>query len=333
MTDKDNARLFQGDALGFYDEWDTPMVIVSDGAYGIDGFDGDMKSHESLADWYEPHVEKWSELCDTYTTLWFFNTEIGWANVHPVLKRHGWKYVRCCVWDKGISHVAGRTNTKTLNQFPCCSEVAVQYVRDSIGSIPIKNFLRNEWIRTGLPFNKANEACGVKNAATRKYLTADSCFYIPPDSQFAKLRDYANQYGNPDGKPYFESFLIEKSNLELEDIKKKVTSMKPKFHCPAGMTNIWSFPHLSGEERVRDARGKNIHPNQKPLAMMDMIINASSDEGDVVWEPFGGLFSASLSAVRNGRIAYGAEIDPAFYDAGMARFDNENARPVQLELF
>ena len=93
----ENAHLYCGDAMDFYDQWATPMTIVSDGAYGIDGFDGDLKNHEHLADWYEPHVAKWSELCGTFTTLWFFNTEIGWVNVHPVLREHGWKYVRCCV--------------------------------------------------------------------------------------------------------------------------------------------------------------------------------------------------------------------------------------------
>ena len=107
----------------------------------------------------------------------------------------------------------------------------------------------------------------------------------------------------------------------------------PKFHCPAGMTNVWSLPHLSGDERVRDENGKFLHPNQKPLAMMGMLIESSTDEGDVVWEPFGGLFSASLSAVRNGRIAYGAEIDGRYYDAGMRRFDEGMREAVQLALF
>ena len=317
---KENAHLFCGDALDFYDGWDTPVLIVSDGAYGIDGFEGDMSSHESLAGWYEPHIAAWTRRCKTCTTLWFFNTEIGWANVHPVLKKYNWKYVRCCVWDKGISHVAGRTNTRTLNQFPCVSEVAVQYVRDSIGNIPIRNYLRDEWLRTGLPLNKANDACGVKNAATRKYLSADSCFYIPPPDKLEMLKRYADLHGDPAGRPYFGESVIERSAGELEGIRREVALRFPKFHCPAGMTNIWSFPHLSGRERVRGANGKFLHPNQKPLALMDLVVKSSSDEGDVVWEPFGGLFTASLSAVRNGRVAYGAEIAPEFYKAGCDRF-------------
>jgi site-specific DNA-methyltransferase (adenine-specific) len=60
--------------------------------------------------------------------------------------------------------------------------------------------------------------------------------------------------------------------------------------------------------------------NQKPLDLMDRIIVASTDPGDVVWEPFGGLFTASLAAARLGRAAYGAEIDAAYFGFGAARF-------------
>jgi len=328
-----DAHLEHGDALDFYDGWAKPTVIVSDGAYGIDWFDGELEGRESIADWYEPHVAKWSELCATYTTLWFFNTELGWANVHPVLRRHGWKYVRSCVWDKGVSHVVERANAKAPNQFPCRTEVVVQYVRDRIGGIQIRNPLRNEWIRTGLPFQKANEACGVKNAATRKYLASDSCFYIPPESQYAKLRGYANEYGNPEGKPYFNDDVIQESNAQLDGIRKKVQERQPKFRCPSDMTNVLSFPEPYGDERVRDLNGKAVHPQQKPLELMGLLIESTSDEGDVVWEPFGGLFTASLSAVMNKRIAYGAEIDETYYKEGSMRFCMMNSEPVQLRLF
>jgi DNA modification methylase len=44
-----------------------------------------------------------------------------------------------------------------------------------------------------------------------------------------------------------------------------------------------------------------------------------TEPGDVIWEPFGGLCSASLAAVTLGRRAFGAEIDPAFADLAAAR--------------
>jgi site-specific DNA-methyltransferase (adenine-specific) len=58
------------------------------------------------------------------------------------------------------------------------------------------------------------------------------------------------------------------------------------------------------------------HLNQKPLEFMERLIAAVTEPGDVIWEPFGGLCSASLAAVMLGRRAFAAETDPAF--AGLA---------------
>ena len=43
------------------------------------------------------------------------------------------------------------------------------------------------------------------------------------------------------------------------------------------------------------------HLNQKPLQFMQRILSAATDPGDIVWEPFGGLASASVAAVETGR--------------------------------
>ena len=55
-----------------------------------------------------------------------------------------------------------------------------------------------------------------------------------------------------------------------------------------------------------------------------MIIRASSDEGDVVWEPFGGLFTASIAARNVQRRAFGAEIDPTYFHYAVKRIIQES---------
>ena len=64
------------------------------------------------------------------------------------------------------------------------------------------------------------------------------------------------------------------------------------------------------------------HLNQKPLTFMRRIINAVTDEGDVIWEPFGGLASASVAAVEMGRFPCAAEIDHDFAEIAMQRLDD-----------
>jgi hypothetical protein len=121
--------LHRGDASDAYAGWPAPAAIISDGAYGVRGFHGDTTGVEGLAEWYRPHVEAWSRHAGPATTLWFWNTEVGWATVHPLLAANGWDYVQAITWDKGIGHVAGNVNGLTIRRFPVVTEVCVFYQR------------------------------------------------------------------------------------------------------------------------------------------------------------------------------------------------------------
>lgn len=158
-------RLHRGDVRNAYPKWPTPATIISDGAYGVRGFHGDTTGPDGLPDWYRPHIEAWSRAAHPSTTLWFWNTEVGWANVHPLLVASGWEYVEVVTWDKGIAHIAGNVNGKTIRRFPVVTEICVLYQRKFAvatpgGEMSVQRWLRHEWQRAGLPLYLANEACG-----------------------------------------------------------------------------------------------------------------------------------------------------------------------------
>ena len=316
--------LCYGDSLDYYSEWDSPTVIISDGGYGILGFEGDTSDHLRLPEWYEEHIAAWAEYALPSTTLWFWNSEIGWAAVHPVLEKHGWRYVHGNIWNKGKGHIAGNVHTAKIRHFPVVTEVCVQYVREvRINGLTLKEWLLHEWRRTGLPFRDANKACGVKDAATRKYLDQSHLWYFPPPEAFVRMATYANRYGKPEGRPYFS---IDGKNPATEA---EWAAMRAKFYCPHGVTNVWDRSDVRGEERMTVSPAKAVHLNQKPLDLIERITAASSDEGDVVWEPFGGLFTASIAAYRLKRRAFAAEIDPTYYTFGVRRV-KEAIRQLRL---
>ncbi len=328
MFTRDGVQVVNCDALDAYDDWPSPTVIVSDGAYGLGHWKGDPKTAEELASWYEPHIKKWAEKSTPRTSLWFWNREIGWATVHPILEKYGWEYVSCNIWDKGIAHIAGNSNTESLRRFPIVTEVCVLYVRKAEFTVEgrtvgMQEWLRYEWERTGLPLYKANEACGVKNAATRKYLTKDHLFYYPPPDAFERMVEYANKHGDPSGRPYFS--LDGSRPLTREEWQ----AMRSKFKCELGVTNVWRTQALHGEERVWSRDGKAFHPNQKPLELMRLIIRSTSDEGDVVWEPFGGLCTAAVASLDLGRRCYAAEIDRTVFEMAVDRLRTYGPAPQE----
>lgn len=321
----DFASIFQGDSLDFYSSWASPVVIVSDGAYGVLGFEGDTSDHLGLPQWYESHIKAWAEHSTAETTLWFWNSEIGWAAVHPVLEKYGWRYQNCNIWNKGIAHIAGNVNSQKIRRFPVVTEVCVQYTLEpKVQGRTLKAWLRYEWKRSGLPFNRANEACGVRDAATRKYFDQGHLWYFPPPEMFVKLQEYANKHGCPSGKPYYSLDGVAPCDA------KQWGRMRSKFFCPHGVTNVWDRPPVNGKERIKAPSGRTAHLNQKPLDLMRRIIEATSNENDVIWEPFGGLLTGCYAAAEMGRKAFGAEIDPAYFQLAVQRFTNGNPSPSNL---
>lgn len=317
-----NVLIERDDSVNCYPRWATPTCIIVDGPYGLGKFPGEPNTPATLPEWYAAHVAAWSAYADPNTTLWFWCTEIGWALVHPVLEMHGWEYEECNIWDKGIAHVAGNCNSKTIRGVPVVTEVTARYTRrnqlpDSNGRmLGIKDWVRYEWQRSGLPMSKANEACGVVNAATRKYLTRCHLWYFPPPEAIVRMANYCNKHGRPTDQPYFS---LDGRTPVTEDTW---TRMRAKWNHAHGVTNVWQEPAVHGRERIRTGAGY-LHANQKPLALMKRQILACTDPGDVVWEPFGGLCSGSIAALHTGRRAFAAEINPDYFKIATDRLKEE----------
>lgn len=315
---KDN-QIILGSSLDYYNQWESPVCIICDGPYGINGYEGDLNDTVSMKDFYEPHIKLWSQNCSSQTTLWFWNTEIGWATIHSILEKYGWIYKSCNIWDKGISHIAGNCNGKTMRKFPVVTEVCVQYIRKEVFELKngqeqsLQEWLRSEWSRTGLSLAHANIACGVKNAASRKYLTKDNLWYAPPSEEFIKLVDYANTHGKKENRPYFST------NGQSPMTSGQWNRLRAKFNFEYGVTNVWNVPALKPSQRIKI--DKKFHPSEKPVLLMERIIKASSDEGDRIWEPFGGTGVGSWCAWHLGRKFSCAEINPDYFEFIKKRFE------------
>jgi site-specific DNA-methyltransferase (adenine-specific)/adenine-specific DNA-methyltransferase len=78
--------------------------------------------------------------------------------------------------------------------------------------------------------------------------------------------------------------------------------------------NVWDFSRV----RFKMEEYEN-HPTQKPEALLERIIKASSNIGDVVLDPFSGSFSTCGVAKKLGRKTIGIEINPEYVKIGIRR--------------
>lgn len=90
------------------------------------------------------------------------------------------------------------------------------------------------------------------------------------------------------------------------------------------MRSDWYFPLCGGSERLRDESGGRIHSTQKPEALLYRLINASTNAGDVILDPFFGTGTTGAVAKALDRRFIGIERDPAYVAHAQNRIDGVN---------
>jgi len=65
--------------------------------------------------------------------------------------------------------------------------------------------------------------------------------------------------------------------------------------------------------------GTNVHPTQKPTALLKILIEYSTDEGDLVFDPYAGSGSTIVAAQELGRQGVGIELEADYVKSARAR--------------
>lgn len=87
---------------------------------------------------------------------------------------------------------------------------------------------------------------------------------------------------------------------------------------PSGrqMKSIWSIPLTP-----RSEKNNGIHPTQKPIELLRRIILSSSDEGDLILDPFNGSGTTGIVACELGREYIGIDTNEEFLDLTIKRYE------------
>ncbi|OGO22931.1 MAG: hypothetical protein A2144_02610 [Chloroflexi bacterium RBG_16_50_9] len=88
------------------------------------------------------------------------------------------------------------------------------------------------------------------------------------------------------------------------------------------MRNLWEISPPQPKEKVH---GK--HPTQKPLKLLERILLASTNEGDLVLDPFNGSGSTGVAAIRLGRKYIGIETSEEYVNLTLQRLEDELRSP------
>jgi len=112
----------------------------------------------------------------------------------------------------------------------------------------------------------------------------------------------------PKGTKFYEVRAPHKKCRVCDSYLKDYGGKKDQMH-PFGylLSDVWTDIH-----RIRHASRRDEHPCQLPIHLLERLILMTTDEGDVVLDPFLGTGTSAIAAKQLGRHYIGLELDP-FY--------------------
>lgn len=205
------------------------------------------------------------------------------------LQMTGFELRQQIIIDKGMRSVSGRA-TKNYRMFPNVTESVLFLIKDSKPFI--KQFLKERQQVLGYSSKEINEKLGVKSNGGGMwsiYTGENVCEQVPTRDLWSKLQEV----------------------LEF-DLPYEAVSMV--FNTQMGLTDVWTDIDFYKEERH--------HPTQKPLNLIQRLIQASSDEDMIVLDPFLGSGSTAVAAKSLKRNYLGIELDPKYTEIARMRIDH-----------
>jgi len=95
-------------------------------------------------------------------------------------------------------------------------------------------------------------------------------------------------------------------------------------------TNVWDYPGLAGWAAGR-AEKLAMHPTVKPVVMIADALKDCSRKGGIVLDCFGGSGTTLIAAEQTGRRARLVELDPAYVDVTIQRWEADTGLKAVLD--
>ncbi len=193
---------------------------------------------------------------------------------------------------------------------------------------PLRVYLDGERLRAGASKSQVNNLFSGPNVG--QYWWQQRNWQLPTKENYEILRRGLSSMNN--GGEYlrkeYEDLRKEYEDLrkEYEDLRKEYEDLRRPFSVSPDVpyTDVWEFPVVMGYE------GK--HPTEKPLPLMQHIIETSTREGDTILDPFMGSGTTGVACVQTGRNFIGIEIDEAYFDIAERRIAEAQMQPRLVEV-
>ncbi|HEV7658811.1 MAG TPA: DNA methyltransferase [Allosphingosinicella sp.] len=129
---------------------------------------------------------------------------------------------------------------------------------------------------------------------------------------------------------YDRHVAIAKALDDANQLPTHFMTLKPVSRHPDVWSDVTRMRTLNG---VQVAKGRERHLCPLQFDIVDRLINRFSNPGELVYDPFGGLMTVPLRAVRLGRRGLGVELNSSYFDDGVTILREADQARQSLTLF
>lgn len=185
----------------------------------------------------------------------------------------------------------------------------------------ILEYMQEQAEKAGIKPRDIPKVCGVHMYS---HWFTRSQFTIIPEKHYKKLGE---AYPGCFTKPYGElRNLLGESNDPTVELKPYFDNRTDNPVGDIGLTDVWRFAPATNAER----EGID-HATPKPIALCARGIHASSQEGEICLDAFGGSGSTLIACEQLNRRCYMIELDPHYCDVILARWEKFTGEKAERE--
>ena len=222
--------------------------------------------------------------------------------MHRILKDNGSIYLHC---DSTMSHYLKQVLDIIFGEKNFRNHICWHY---------------NKWTNSAKHFQKNTDAI--------LFYTKTDNYVFNKEYIFTNYQKGIIEKGFTTNKPRGvgrQLIVYDKEKSKEEIAKKKYDKIIYREQKGTVLSDNWDINYISSNSKERVG-----YPTQKPLALLDRIIKASSDEGDVVLDPFCGCATTCVSAELLDRQWIGIDVSKEAYRLVKSRLESEVERKDTL---
>ncbi len=250
-----------------------------------DSLDYPWNTEEDYLAWSAQWIKEASRALRPGGTFYLFGQLQQFCKLLPILNAADLELRQQIILNKGVQAMSGRSSVNS-GRFPIVSESIFMLRKDAKPFV--KRFLRERQTELGYSAKYLNDELGVKSNGGGMWsmYTGDKIRnQLPTEEVWGRLQ-------------------------QILDFDMPYSALLQTYHVQPGITDVWDDISYSD---IKDKTSSKM----KPRKLLSRLILASTNEGDLVLDPFMGSGSTPVACKDTDRAYIGFEIDAKYYNQAL----------------